>query len=631
MPSPGHVLASRARFHDIIAALCAKYHALEAELKDRNVFANGEQEEDENTTSPDTRANGQVGLGCRAPVLDHFKMQEMHCPDVNMTLPMPPSLDMPDFACNGDFAATNQTKQTHAQTAGIEGKPATVAAKTHSKPNPDEEEFLASEPLTPNLCAATRTSCFTAASGRRSLQAPTSNKPRTETFTDSLARELNACEEGCESFRAAILVGDMGTYIAPRETFSLQGAAHGSFSLCRQIATKLVRWRGFDAMIACFVFVDFMLLGVDAEHRLHPEVIPQGVVSFSETMNWTFKVVYCVELFLRLTAYGFWWCARNPFIRLDAFLVVASLVETAMEMSSRNEAAILEQLTVVRILRGVRIARVARVTVQLRTLWLLMAGLAHSATTIIWTCVLIGSITYIFAIVGMELAGSQELPTDTEAAIIASEHFGTLMGAMMTLLQVLTLDSAGAIYRPLIMQSDRLLTSFLYAVYFLLYIFVVSIALMNLVMAVMVEGSMSQAAEDAELIAKLERKKKTHMLPEIVAMFEALDLDKSGEVSEEELHSAPEALKERLAHITGFHNPAEFVHLLDIDGNGRLKVEEFMHGLLKCARGATFSDFKMDKILMQTDMLKEFLLDGAAVEDVTHMATARKYGSWSES
>eukprot|EP00929_Paragymnodinium_shiwhaense_P100947 TRINITY_DN6364_c0_g1_i5.p1 TRINITY_DN6364_c0_g1~~TRINITY_DN6364_c0_g1_i5.p1 ORF type:complete len:627 (-),score=86.08 TRINITY_DN6364_c0_g1_i5:276-2156(-) len=626
MPSPGHVLASRARFHDIIAALCAKYHALEAELKDRNVFANGEQEEDENTSSPNAWANGQVGPGCWAPVLDQFEMQEMHRAGITMTLStMPPSLDVPDVdtdwpsACIHDSAANNQTTQKRARSGAVEEEPATVGVKTHSKPNEDEEGSLASDAHTEVVTP------------RRTLLAPAANKRGASDFRASLARELHACEKVHESFRAAILTGDMDMYVAPQQSFSLQGAAHGSFSLCRQIATKLVRWRGFDAMIACFVFVDFMLLGVDAEHRLHPEVIPQGVVSFSETMNWTFKVVYCVELFLRLTAYGFWWCARNPFIRLDAFLVVASLVETAMEMSSRNEAAILEQLTVVRILRGVRIARVARVTVQLRTLWLLMAGLAHSATTIIWTCVLIGSITYIFAIVGMELAGSQELPTDTEAAIIASEHFGTLMGAMMTLLQVLTLDSAGAIYRPLIMQSDRLLTSFLYAVYFLLYIFVVSIALMNLVMAVMVEGSMSQAAEDAELIARLERNKKTRMLPEIVAMFDALDLDESGEISEEELYCAPDTLKERLAHITGFSKPVEFVHLLDTDGNGHLKVEEFMHGLLKCARGATFSDFKMDKILMQTDMLKEFLLDGAAVEDVTHMATARKYGSWSES
>eukprot|EP00929_Paragymnodinium_shiwhaense_P100946 TRINITY_DN6364_c0_g1_i4.p1 TRINITY_DN6364_c0_g1~~TRINITY_DN6364_c0_g1_i4.p1 ORF type:complete len:155 (-),score=40.81 TRINITY_DN6364_c0_g1_i4:373-804(-) len=143
---------------------------------------------------------------------------------------------------------------------------------------------------------------------------------------------------------------------------------------------------------------------------------------------------------------------------------------------------------------------------------------------------------------------------------------------------------------------------------------------------------MAQAAEDAELIARLERNKKTRMLPEIVAMFDALDLDQSGEVSEEELYSAPDALKERLEHITGFHNPAEFVHLLDIDGNGRLKVEEFMHGLLKAVRGATFGDFKMDKILLQTDMLTEVLLGGEVGEENTQIASVRRqYGSWRRS
>ena len=56
-----------------------------------------------------------------------------------------------------------------------------------------------------------------------------------------------------------------------------------------------------------------------------------------------------------------------------------------------------------------------------------------------------------------------------------------------------------------------------------------SISLMNLVTAVMVEGSLSQAQSDKDYMKKIEEKQKTKLLPEIQTMFENMDDDGSNE------------------------------------------------------------------------------------------------------
>merc|ERR1711879_318404 len=111
--------------------------------------------------------------------------------------------------------------------------------------------------------------------------------------------------------------------------------------------------------------------------------------------------------------------------------------------------------------------------------------------------------------------------------------------AMLTLLQFLTMDSIGAIYRPLIVHRPVVL-----GCYFSAYILLVGIALMNLVIAVMVESSSQQAANDREGLKAWETARKKALIPKLKRMFAELDADGSGEVELEEIYEAPQELKE---------------------------------------------------------------------------------------
>merc|ERR1719506_997698 len=74
----------------------------------------------------------------------------------------------------------------------------------------------------------------------------------------------------------------------------------------------------------------------------------------------------------------------------------------------------------------------------------------------------------------------------------------------------------------------------LYSLYFMSYIVIVVIALMNLIMAVIVEGALVSAEEDKEVAKVFKAKMLEAALPKIKAMFIELDADGSGELDLEE-------------------------------------------------------------------------------------------------
>eukprot|EP00913_Durusdinium_trenchii_P014936 g14010.t1 len=141
----------------------------------------------------------------------------------------------------------------------------------------------------------------------------------------------------------------------------------------------------------------------------------------------------------------------------------------------------------VRLLRLARLARALRLMVQFQTLWQLVQGLFHSIGTILWTFLLVMLLMYIAAVTGMELIKvDTDLPVNHPYNAAAAACFRDTMDAILTLLQVFSFDSIGGIYKPLAKQN------WFCFVYFILAMLILSIALMNLVTAVMVNSSLDQ-------------------------------------------------------------------------------------------------------------------------------------------
>merc|ERR1719313_3009398 len=111
---------------------------------------------------------------------------------------------------------------------------------------------------------------------------------------------------------------------------------------------------------------------------------------------------------------------------------------------------------------------------------------------------------------------------------------------MITLMMISFGDSAGSIYMPMYKHNPGLL------IYFLVFIFVISICLMNLITAVIVERSLDQAENDKEV----EKIHKAHvvekMMPQLREMFKELDQSGDGFITLEEFGKCDQKIQEKL-------------------------------------------------------------------------------------
>jgi len=352
----------------------------------------------------------------------------------------------------------------------------------------------------------------------------------------------------------------------------------------RRSLRNLVATSAFDVAIGVVIILNAATIGVEISMNSEEKDVP-GIV---KTFDFSFLVVYILELVLRLTAFG---CRafQSHWVKFDAFLVISGIFDIiSEELLVNRELAednliltLLGNMMVVRMFRLVRLARLVKLMVKFRVLFLLIQGLIESLYTIIWTFVVVAILLYIFACLGMELLRPDDnMPEDYNESV--RNNFGNLQNAFLTLLMGLTLDSLGSIYRPIIIAKPFMF------LYFIAFILIVSISLMNLVTALMVESAIQQAENDKELQKEQEVSKKKKTADELKQIFYQLDLDNSGELSLDELTNSPLEVRERLTTLLNSDDPDELViifHTLDYDNSGSVGIDEFITGLSRVLDG----------------------------------------------
>jgi len=265
-------------------------------------------------------------------------------------------------------------------------------------------------------------------------------------------------------------------------------------------------------------------------------------------------------------------------------------------------------LMVLRVFRLLRLARALRLLVRFRTLWMLVQGLLSSAGTMLYTFGLMALIIYIFACMGVELITKAEWrKEDPEFDAIVEASFPNMGGTMLTLMQLVTLDSAASVYRPIAMNYPSLL------LYFIAFILMVSISLMNLVTAVLVNGAIEQAASDKDTQRAYKSAQMKTLMPQMQEMFMALDDDKSGSITLAELQEAPPKVHHQLFEFLGVddhvnNREQNMQHIIDIfecidlDDSGIIKHQEFLDGLARLALSDTPQE--MLRVLRQLQVIR---------------------------
>ena len=95
---------------------------------------------------------------------------------------------------------------------------------------------------------------------------------------------------------------------------------------------------------------------------------------------------------------------------------------------------------------------------------------------------------------------------------------------MMILMQIALNDNAGIKYNPIVFAKPA------QALFFLSFILLVAIALMDLLAAIIVEGSFERTRADIEIEEETRNELLQRILPHFFMVFRDTDLDGSGEI-----------------------------------------------------------------------------------------------------
>lgn len=371
----------------------------------------------------------------------------------------------------------------------------------------------------------------------------------------------------------------------------------------RKLCHKLVSWPGFDSFIGMIILANGLTIGVDTQVQariplgrdencvcVHPGTVCRLADPWVAIVDYAFFGIYILELVLRFCAFGPR-VVKSNWVKFDMFLVASATADIILKATA-VDAEFLKQVMLVRLLRLARLARLVRLIVQFQTLWKLVNGLMSCANTLFWTFLLMSILSYIGALFGMDLCDYDlSLPPDHPYNVAALEYFRGLDNSVFTLVQLFTFDSIAAIYRPLVQHRPWLFF------YFMAVLLVLSIALMNLVTAIMVEGALAIAEQDKSLRKNHEQAKKKRQMAQLKLMFDELDEDGSGELTLDEINAAPADVMQSLFEIAGTEDIPTLFEMLDYDGGGTLETDEFCEGIFKASTSA--KPLELDRLMKQ--------------------------------
>jgi len=233
----------------------------------------------------------------------------------------------------------------------------------------------------------------------------------------------------------------------------------------RQRLLRLVEDRRFTRAITALIVINAVLLGL--------ETVPSVMALWGGPIVAADNVilaVFVVEIALRMGAHGraFW---RDPWSLFDVAVVGIALVPATGSLS---------------VLRALRILRVLRLVSAVPRLRRVVETLLRSLPGMGSIALLLAMLFYVFAVMATKLYGAT-----------FPEWFGTIGRSMYSLFQIMTLESwSMGIVRP-VMELQPGAWAF-----FVPFILVVSFAVLNLFIAVVVDSMQQVHQEEHEALVR---------------------------------------------------------------------------------------------------------------------------------
>jgi len=407
-------------------------------------------------------------------------------------------------------------------------------------------------------------------------------------------------------------------------------------SLALRVLRRVLNSAFFEAFVGLIVLANCASMGVETSTALSRSL--SGRCSddcLSDVRDFrraevVFVSFYSLELCARAAVCGVRRVLTSKWTRMDLLIVVCGWLEAATGALLDDEFGVgdaLERLALMRLFRLTRWVRAVRLHVQFRSLWLLVRGMDAAVGTVLWAVVIMLIIIYVFAVLAVDMIPVSPLMTQSrEFREAALQWFPSMTEAVLSLLQIMTLDDAADIYQPLVKES------YTFAAFFVGFLLCVSVALMNLVTAVIVDTAIKHAAEDREAIRAWEASRRQSLLPQLEQLVSQLDSTQSGFVTLSELEAAPVDLLRSLGLALRLDNPLSMLEQLDYSESGEISISDLCEGALRLQ---DTKDPELQRVCKQatelirrTSALEEFLATGDPVIGVRATEVGAQRSAW---
>lgn len=330
-----------------------------------------------------------------------------------------------------------------------------------------------------------------------------------------------------------------------------------------------------EMVLGAVIMLNMVCLVVETDATVDDGDAPKWIT----VSNYILMVIYILELTMRLFAYHCkfftdgWNVMDFVIVGTDVILTLIGAIVGSMP-----------RISVLRAFRLVRICRAFKALSMFPELALLLQGFVNAIKAIIWGMTLILIVICVWSILAVQLIHPLNKEVTNKGLYRGScdrcpHAFSTVFYSMLTIFQTLVAgDSWGTLALPIIEEYP-------YAGFFFLCVLVtVSLAIMNLILAVIVERAQDSKQESLAEVAEEKKQEFEKAAIELLDLCAQLDKDKSHCLSKQELLSGfQEKQFADAMEVMGLkeEDMGTLFDALDEDGSGDVQYVEFVDQLFK--------------------------------------------------
>jgi len=390
--------------------------------------------------------------------------------------------------------------------------------------------------------------------------------------------------------------------VNPEASF-LTNPEAGKGNILQRLASWATDHPYFDRVLSLVIVLVAVSMGVEAHvsvrATIHTESARPEVFRIFDV---AFSIVFIVELALRIVAEGMrflsktnkkvWW---NIF---DSALVLQSILDEIFTLAFSSSDTGLPQLDLLRMLRLVRLLRLIRLMRTFTDLRVMVSGILCCVKPLVWACVLLGLIMYMFAVFIMDVSGTALTEVAGRGGDPASHDLFLLYGGLgSTMLTLLMSTTGGLDWGDALSPLQEI--SWVCSILFSLYVVFSILCCFNIVTGVFVESSSKITQQDEDYMLLKEMEQRAFWKQKVSELFGSVNHHKKAMRWPDFINAFRDVRTQALFNQLGINvhaiSPESLWHLFDFDGSGGIDLDEFADAIEKLHGNArSFDLFRVE-------------------------------------